>query len=94
MIPLLSSQDTIKMEFPRPLTRQETDPDLPRVSRSLWQRHGSAVASRRVGGTECSSACRGLLKEVSTIFITSTVVWTQIKEQGGNTAPSVNRKLD
>ena len=36
MIPLLSSQDTIKMEFPRPMTSQETDPDLPRsVQESL-----------------------------------------------------------
>ena len=29
------------------------------VSRSLRQRHGSAVACCRVGGTKCSSACMG-----------------------------------
>ena len=32
------------------------------VSRSLWQRLGSAVACCRVGGTECSSACMGPLE--------------------------------
>ena len=29
------------------------------VSRSLWRRHGSAVACCRVGGTKCNSACMG-----------------------------------
>ena len=28
-----------------------------------------------------------LLKEVTIIFITSTIVWLQVKQQGGNTAP-------
>ena len=32
-----------------------------------------------------------LLKEVTIIFITSTIVWPQVKQQGGNTAPSINR---
>ena len=41
------------------VTPQETDPDLPGVSRSLQRRHGSAVACCRVGGTERSSACVG-----------------------------------
>ena len=35
-----------------------------------------------------------LLKEVAIIFITSTIVWPQVKQQGGNTAPSINIKLD
>ena len=35
-----------------------------------------------------------LLKEVSIIFITSTIVRPQVKQQGGNTAPPTNRKLD
>ena len=35
-----------------------------------------------------------LLKEVTIIFITSTIVWPQVKQQGGNTAPPINRKLD
>ena len=28
-----------------------------------------------------------LLKEVTIIFTTSTIVWPQVKQQGGNTAP-------
>ena len=36
----------------------------------------------------------GLLKEVSIIFITSTVVWPQVKQQGENPAPPIKRKLD
>ena len=35
-----------------------------------------------------------LLKEVAIIFMTSTIVWPQVKPQGGNTAPPINRKLD
>ena len=35
-----------------------------------------------------------LLKEVNIIFFTSTIVWPQTKQQGGNTAPPINRKLD
>ena len=37
---------------------------------------------------------QGLLKEVTIIFITTTMVWSQVKQQGGNTAPPINRKLD
>ena len=35
-----------------------------------------------------------LLKEVATILITSTIVWLQVKQQEGNTALYINRKLD
>ena len=35
-----------------------------------------------------------LLKEVNIIFITSTIVWSQVKQQGGKAAPPINRKLD
>ena len=35
-----------------------------------------------------------LWKEVTIIFITSTIVWPQAKQQGGNTALPINRKLD
>ena len=35
-----------------------------------------------------------LLKEVAIIFITSTIVWSQVKQHGGNTALPINRKLD
>ena len=62
------------------VTPQETDPDLPR---SLQQRCGSVVACCRVGGTECSGTCMGLLKEVAIIFITSTIVWPQVNNREG-----------
>ena len=32
-----------------------------------------------------------LLKKVAITFITSTIVWSQVTEQGGNTAPPINR---
>ena len=35
-----------------------------------------------------------LLKELAIIFITSTIVWPQVKRQGGNTGPPINTKLD
>ena len=35
-----------------------------------------------------------LLKEVAINFITSTIGWSQVKQQGGNTALPINRKLD
>ena len=44
-------------------------------------------------GTEGSSAW-GLLKEVAIIFITSTMVWSQVKQQVGNRVPPINGKLD
>ena len=52
----------------------------PGVSKSLRQRRGSAVA-----WTECSSACRGPSEGGDIIFITSAIVWSQVKQQGGNT---------
>ena len=44
--------------------------------------------------TGCCSCAWDLLKEVAIIFITSTIVWLQVKQQGGNTAVLINRKLD
>ena len=35
-----------------------------------------------------------LLKEVAIVFITPIIVWPQVKQQGGNTAPTIKRKLD
>ena len=41
-----------------------------------------------IGSGALSAAVRAqdLLKEVTIIFITSTIVWPQVKQQGGNTA--------
>ena len=35
-----------------------------------------------------------LLKEVAIIFLTSTIVWSKVKKQGGNISPPINRILD
>ena len=35
-----------------------------------------------------------LLKEVAIVFITPTIVCSQVKRQGGDTAPPINRKVD
>ena len=76
------------------VTPQETGPDLPVSVRSLWQRHGLAGAC---AGLEALSVAVGAwdpLKEVAIILITFTIVWSQVKEQGGNRALPINRKLD
>ena len=46
-----------------------------------WPAAGSGALSVIVCAQE------DLLKEVTIIFITSTIVWPQVKQQGGNTAP-------
>ena len=54
-----------------------------------------AVACCRIGGAlSVPMHVRDLLKEVAIIFITSTMVWSQVKQQGRNTAPPIDRKLD
>ena len=55
----------------------------PWVSRSPWWRRGSAAHCCTVGGTECRGVCLGPLEGPSylLIFITSTLVWCQVKQQ-------------
>ena len=75
------------------VTPQETDPDLPvSVQESpveavgwWWPAAGSRVLCTAVHGGD-------LLKEAAIIFITSTIVWPQAKQQEG-TQP-ISRKLD
>ena len=67
------------------VTPEETDPDLPR---SLWQRRRSACC--RVGDTECAW---DLLKEVTIIFITSTIVWPQVNNRGGEHSSIHQQKI-
>ena len=38
------------------------------------------------GALSVTGCAWDLLKEVAIIFITSTIVWSQVKQQGGNTA--------
>ena len=41
------------------------------------------VACCRVGGTEYSSVCMDLLKKITIIIITSTIVWPQVNNREG-----------
>ena len=76
------------------VTPQETDPDLPVSVQESPAEAWVTVACCRAGATECGSACMDLLKEVTVIFITSTIAWPQVRQQGGNIALPINRKLD
>ena len=68
-----------RMQEKGEVTPQETDPDLPvSVQESLVEAWVSGGCCR-AAGTECSSASWDLLKEVAIIFITSTIVWPQVK---------------
>ena len=53
---------------------EETDPDLPVGIKSLQQRCGLVVASAGLGTLSIAVHSWDLLKEVTIIFITSTVV--------------------
>ena len=74
------------------MTPQDTDPDLPMsVQESLaeaWVSGGMGQGWPAAGLGALSVAVHAwkLLKEVVIIFITSTIVWPQVKEQGGSTA--------
>ena len=61
------------------MTPQETDPDLPMSVQQSLGEVWVAVACYRVWGTECSSACMEPFEAVAIIFITSTIVWPQVK---------------
>ena len=74
------------------VTSQETDPDLPKsVQESPVEAWVSSGLLQGQGPWVCAWE---LFKEVGIIFITSTIVWPQVKQQGGNTALPINRKLD
>ena len=82
------------------MTPQETDPDLPvSVQEALvevWVGRGMGGQWPAAGSGALSVAVHAwdLLKEVAIIFIAPTIVWPQVKQQGGNTAPHIKRKLD
>ena len=64
------------------------------VSGSLRWRHGQQRPAARSGPLSVALPAWDPMKEVTIVFITSTVVWLQVQQQGGNTAPPINRKLD
>ena len=76
------------------MTPQET----PRLAYECPGVSGGGVGQRwpaaGLGALSAAVCAWGLLKELPIIFITSTIVWPQAKQQGGNTAPPINRKLD
>ena len=47
-----------------------------------------------LGALRAAVHAQDLLKEVALFFITSSTVWSQVKQQGGNTALPIDRKLD
>ena len=75
------------------LTPLATDPDLPV---SFQESPGEAgVGGGLLQGLGQSVAVHAWdLLKVTIIFTTYTVVLLQVKQQGGNTAPPNNRKLD
>ena len=67
------------------MTPQETDPDLSvSVQEFPVEAWVSGVLLHGWGHSR-SSACMGPF-EGAIIFITSTIAWPQVKQQGGNTA--------
>ena len=54
----------------------------------------AVVLMIRLGALSTAVHAWELLKEVTAIFIASTIVWLQVKKQGGNISPPINRKLD
>ena len=73
----------------------ETDPDLPiSVQESLAEIWVSGDLLQGRGALSEAVLAGDLLKEVTIIFITSPIVWPQVKQEGGNTATPINRKLD
>ena len=67
------------------VTLQETDPDLPMSAQESLVEVWVRVACCRI---------QTILNEVAFTFITSTIVWPQVKQQGGDIALHINRKLD
>ena len=53
----------------------------------MGQRWPAAV----LGALSVAVCERDLFKEVHNIFITYTIVWPHIKQQGGNIAPPINK---
>ena len=76
------------------MTPPETDPVLLVSVQESPAEGWLAVACCRVMGTEGSSACTETLEGGHPYLLTPTIVWSQAKQQGGNTVLPINRKLD
>ena len=76
------------------MSPQETDPDLPMSVQD-------ALAEACIGGgllkgcyTLIAAVCEWDLLKRSPISTLTSSVWPQVKQQGGDSAPPINRKLD
>ena len=76
------------------MTPQETDAHLPGSVQESPAEAGVAGGAPGLGAPSVAVHAGDLLKEAIIFFITSTTVWPQVKQQGGNTAPLINRQLD
>ena len=76
------------------MTPKQTDPDLPRSVLVSSRGMGWWWPAAGLGALSVAVCAWDILKEVAVIFTTSTIVWPQVKQQGGNIAPLINRKLD
>ena len=75
------------------MTPQETDPDLPvSVQDSLAEAWVGGGLLQGWGHLSVAVHAWDLLKDVTIIFITSTIVWPQVKHQGGNN-PTHQQKI-
>ena len=76
------------------MTPQET----PRLARECPGVSSGGVGQQwpaaGLGALSVTVCAWDLLKEVATILITSTILWPEVKQQRGNTALSINKKLD
>ena len=68
--------------------------ECPGVSGRGMDQQWPAAGLSALNTTYTTLRTQDLLKEVAIIFITPTIVWSQVKQQGGNTAPPINRKLE
>ena len=73
------------------VTPQETDPDVPVIVQESGGGVGLKLPAAGLGALNAAVCAWDLLKEVPIIFITSTIVWLQVKQQGGNTALPINK---
>ena len=75
------------------MTPQETDPDL---SMSVQESPAETWVSSGLlqGWGHTAVHAWDLFKDIAFIFITFIIVWPQVKQQGVNTAPSINRKFN
>ena len=77
------------------MTPQETDWDLPIERPGVSSRDmGQWWPAAGLGALSAAVPAWDLLKEVAIIFITFTIVWPQVKQQGGNIALHINRRLN